>query len=550
MTRLKKSLISKKTIALLRLIPGYDPFRDAAGFYFDEAAANKAVQFIETCCTFTAGEKAGQPFILEPWQKSIVMNTFGWKRDKDHLRRYREVFIFVPRKNGKTELTAAIALCVMFVDNEKGAQIYSAAAEREQAALVFNAAKTMILQNTTFEKHAKVWRNAITRMKNDMPICSYKAISADANTKHGYNAHCILIDELHAHKNSELMDVLITSTGARQQPLTIIITTSDYEREGSPCNERHKYAGEVRDGYCKDFHFLPVIYEATLDDDWTSEAVWKQANPNYGISLKYEYLARECEKAKQSPSYENVFKRLHLNIRTENQERLFDMDAWDDCITAPPLEHYDGKMCWGGLDLGATSDLTALCLAFKRHDDDDTFDYYWWHWTPRHDIINRGRKHGIDYMALASEGELILTEGNETDYAVVRRDINELCDRFGIVELAVDRLFQGAQLSQQLMQDGVELVTFGQGYYSMAAPTLAFTKRVSAKRIGHIGSDIMRWQARNTQAEMDAAGNIKPSKSKSKNKIDGIVSAIMATALACKQDEEESIYNTRGVLVL
>lgn len=547
---MRKSCLSKKTIALLRLIPGYDPFRDAAGFYFDLKQANRAVEFIEGCCTFTAGEKAGQPFILEPWQKAIVMNTFGWLSEATGLRRFREVFIFIPRKNGKTELAAAIALCVMFIDDEPGAQIYSAAAEREQAALVFNAAKTMVAQCPSFNKHIRVWRNAITRTRNGNPISSYKAISAESHTKHGYNAHCVILDELHAHKNGELMDVLLTSTGSRRQPLIIIITTSDYERENSPCNDRHKYASDVRDGFTADFNFLPVIYEATLEDDWTDPAVWKHANPNYGVSLKHDYLVRECEKAKQSPSYENVFKRLHLNIRTENQERLFDMTAWDMCATAPPLEHYEGKMCWGGLDLGATSDLTALCLLFRRHDDEDTFDYYWWHWTPRHNIVERGRKHGIDYMALASDGELILTEGNETDYSIVRRDILKLADHYGIRELAVDRLFQGAQLSQQLIQDGMEVVTFGQGFYSMAAPTLAFTKRLGGGRIGHTGSEIMRWQARNTQAEMDAAGNIKPSKAKSKNKIDGIVSAIMATGLACKDDATESVYESRGVLMI
>ncbi len=186
------------------------------------------------------------------------MNLFGWMRESDGLRRYREAFIFIPRKNGKTELAAAIALCVMFIDDEQGAEIYSAAADREQAALVFNAAKTMINQMPSFAKHAKVWRNAITRMRNGNPISSYKAISAEANTKHGYRAHCILLDELHAHRTSELMDVLVTSTGSRRQPLTIIITTSDFEREGSPCNERHQYASEVRDGHIADYKLFSV----------------------------------------------------------------------------------------------------------------------------------------------------------------------------------------------------------------------------------------------------------------------------------------------------
>jgi phage terminase large subunit-like protein len=237
-----------------------------------------------------------------------------------------------------------------------------------------------------------------------------------------------------------------------------------------------------------------------------------------------------------------------LNIRTETQSRLFDIAKWDSCTDRLPLEEYEGQFCYGGLDLGATSDLTSLCLLFKRMDELDIFDYYWWHWTPRHDIIARGRKHGIDYMALSDIGELTLSAGNEADYAAIHRDINELGDRFSIKSLAVDRLFQGAQLAQQLQSDGFPIEIMGQGFYSMTAPTQEFMKRVNKGTIAHGGTKIMRWQATNTQAKLDPAGNIKPDKAKSGNKIDGIVSGIMATAMAC-QDQWRSAYDREDVII-
>jgi len=369
--------MDKRTRKVLCSIPGYDPFAGADAYVFDKALAYRALRFIQEFCTFTAGEKAGTPFILEPWQQAIVLNLFGWYRKSDGLRRYRETFIFVPRKNGKTELAAAILLCVMFLDNESGMELYSAGADREQATLVFKAVKMMLLQHEPFRQYCRIFNRAITRVRRGIECASYKAITSGADTKHGYKAHFVCVDELHVHKNSELLDVLVTSTGSRREPLVLIITTADHDRQGSPCNQRRDYAVNVRDGVIRDLSFLPVIYEASIEDDWTSEDTWRKANPNYGVSLRPEYMVTECEKAKTNPAYENVFKRLHLNIRTETEARMFDMAAWDKCAEGhPPLEFYTGKECYAALDIGSTSDLTALCLCFKRGDEDDTWDYY------------------------------------------------------------------------------------------------------------------------------------------------------------------------------
>ena len=274
-------------------------------YFFDEVASNKAISFIERFITHTKGEQTGSPLMLEDWQKEIVGNIFGWKSKETKLRKYRTVFIEVPRKNGKSTLSASIGLYMLFADDERGSEIYSAAGDRQQAGIVFEIAKRMIGQNTELIQRSKVFRNSIT---NESKGNFYQAISSDSKTKHGFNANCIIFDELHTQPNRDLWDTLTTSTGSRRQPLTIAITTAGYDRQ-SICYEVYSYAKKVQDGTIKDDSFYPVIYEAELEDDLQDEKVWQKANPNYGISLRKEYMERESQKAIDIPSYRNTFLR-------------------------------------------------------------------------------------------------------------------------------------------------------------------------------------------------------------------------------------------------
>jgi len=264
----------------LKLIPGYDPEATGGDYTFNEDRARIACWFFHQCLKHVKGAKAGTALLLEPWQRAIVGNLFGWYR-RDGTRRYREAFVFVPRKNGKTTLAAGIMLYMMFMDGEPGAELYSAAADREQATLVYEQAKGMVLADPDFSRMCKIYSTAKC-IYDEKTNSSYKAVSAEANTKHGYNSHCVIIDELHAHKDRELVDVLITSTGSRTQPLVLHVTTSDYQRE-SICNEKYEYACQVRDGIIDDPSFLPVIYEASIDDDWKDPEIWAKANPNLGV---------------------------------------------------------------------------------------------------------------------------------------------------------------------------------------------------------------------------------------------------------------------------
>jgi len=333
-------------------------------YYFDEQAAQKAIGFIETFITHTKGELAMKPLKLEDWQKEIVSNLFGWKNSKTQLRKYRTCFIEVPRKNGKSTLCAAIGLYMLFADSERGSEVYSAAGDRAQAGIVFEIAKQMILNNPELTSRSKVFRNSIT---NESKGNFYQAISSDSKTKHGFNANCIIFDELHTQPNRDLWDTLLTSTGSRRQPLCIAITTAGYDRQ-SICYEIYDYAKKVQSGAIEDESFLSVIYEADEEDDLTSEETWKKANPNYEISLRKEYMQRESQRAVDVPSYQNTFKRLMLNIWTDSQTAWIGNKEWELCKGEIDLKKLKGKECWAGLDLASTRDISALVLIFKEDD--------------------------------------------------------------------------------------------------------------------------------------------------------------------------------------
>lgn len=502
-------------------IPGYDPVLTAGDCTFDHGAATQAIAFFRECLTFTAGQWRGKPFYLQPWQQAIVANLFGWKRCNG-MRRYREAFLYVPRKCGKSELAGGLGCLLTFADREPGAQVYCAAADREQARLVFNAARTMVLAEPELAARAQLYTNAIVVPATGSTL---KVVSAEAYTKHGVNAHGVIIDELHAQPNRELVDVLTTSTGARRQPLIIYITTADYDRQ-SICNEKYEYACKVRDGVIEDPAFLPVIYEATREDDWTAPAVWQQANPNLGVSVSFEYLQRECQRARETPTYENTFRRLHLNQRTQQDVRWLSLEQWDACGTTPIDEAaLAGRSCYAGLDLSTTTDLSAFVLLFPDEDGGVTVVPRFW--APADNAAKRENRDRVPYQTWARQGLLELTPGNVVDYDVIRTRIKQLGEQFRINEIAVDR-WNATQLCTQLQQDHFELVLFGQGFADMTAPTKQLEKLVLSRKLRHGGHPLLRWMASNVSVETDAAGNLKPSKKKSTERIDGIVATIMA----------------------
>lgn len=537
--------IGQKTIEKAILcLPGYDPHAGKGDCIFDWKAGQKAVRFFHEELSHVKGELGRQPFILERWQIGIIANLFGWMRP-DGTRRYREAFVFVPRKNGKTPMAAGVVDYMLFEDNEPGAEIYGAAAKHEQACLVFAHARGMILQNAELTEKAKIFNGAAKCIESQEDFGMYKAIASDADTSHGYNASGIVADELHAWKRtSDLLDVLETSMGARRQPLLMTITTSDFDRQ-SACNDKYDYAIKVRDGLVSDPAFLPVIYEASVEDDWTDRKVWKKANPNLGVSLKWEYLERMFLKAQAVPSFENTFKRLHLNIRTEQDVRWIPLELWDSCRGEIDLDELEGCPCFGALDLASTSDITAFMLLFSHEKRITLVPYFWVPADSSTRAEHGNRKFYADWIR---KGLMRETPGNMTDYARVRRDINEIADRFSIQGIAVDRLFQGAQLAMELQEDGFDVVSHGQGFLSMASPTLSFETRLRSGELMHDGNEVLRWMASNVSVELDAAGNMKPTKAKSYGKIDGIVTGIMALGMYESVPDDVSPYAKTGIV--
>ena len=511
-------------------------------FYFDKKAANRSVRFFELCLTHVKGEKAGEPFKLAKWQKErIIRPIFGWKR-ADGSRKYRIVYVEVPRKNGKSTLASGIALCLLHTDDEPGGEIYSAAGDKEQARIVFGIAKQMSENSEELSERSTIYRDSIIEPSTQSV---YRVLSSDVHTKHGLNASGVVFDEFHVQPTRDLWDVLRTSMGSRRQPLIVIITTAGYDML-SVCREMHDYAVKVRDGVVIDESFLPVIYETAEDADWKSPKVWKACNPGYGVSIKKDYLAQECKHAQEVPAYENTFKRLHLDIWTSQDATWLADGVWSACGKRPILEKdLVGRFCYSGLDLATETDLAALVHIFPD-DNWENFEVLARFWIPEENMKARINKDRVPYDVWQREGWIEATPGNVIDYDYILNTIDEDARQFDLKEIAFDR-WGATRIVQDLDAQGLTVLEFGQGYKSLSPPTKELIKLLLSKKIHHGGNPVLKWMAGNVVIETDAAANIKPSKKKSREKIDGIVALLMAMDRALRHEDESSVYDERGL---
>lgn len=531
----------------IHLLPGFDPLRDAEGCTFDADAARDAIRFFETCLTHVKGPKGGQPFLLMPSQKGLVANIFGWKR-ADGTRRFREVFYFVGRKNGKSILAAGIALYLLLSDHEWGPEIYSIASDQDQAMFVFGPAAEMVRKDEAFlGKWLQVFdgNKTIACVQNNG---FYRASTSTPHSKHGGNAHGVINDEYHAQKSDELIEVMMTSTGARLQPLILHTTTAGYDQQ-SGCYKKYRYACQVRDGLIRDPRFLPAIYELATEDDWTDERNWPKANPNLGVSVQWDFLRAEVAKAQALPSYENTVRRLYFNQWTQQSVRWLPMDRWRKCAGEVDLDELKGRHCFAALDLASTTDLCALVLLFPpRTGVKEKPIVVPFFWVPEENARLRALRDGVDYLTWIREGWIEATPGDVTDYDVIRQRINELREWFVIDKLAIDP-WNATQLATQLMADGFEVAFFRQGYKSMNEPSKRLEVWVIGKGFVHGAHPVLDWMADNVAITTDPAASIKPCKKTSTERIDGIVALVMAIGLTIG-DEGPSVYEQRGVIEL
>lgn len=468
------------------------------------------------------GDFAGKPFVLEPWQSEYLDKLFNTKRG-DGLRQYRTSLLALPRKNGKSALSAAIGLYMLFCD-DVGAEVIVAAGDRSQAALLHTAAKQFV-ESSALSKRCKVYRNSIVLPeRNASMIC----ISSEAGTKHGYNPSCVLVDEYHVFPDRELVDVLETGMGARSQPMTIYITTAGTDKRG-PCYKDWQRAEKIRDGILKDDTFLPLIFAADQDADPFAEETWQRANPNYGITLKPDYFHQMANRAKQSPSEEVVFRTLHLNQWLNSESRWIRHGAWE--ANGGELRPTEGRVAYCGIDLASTTDTTAFVAVWP--DDDGTYDVHCKVFIPEDTAEEASKRDRVPYLQWAKDGLVHLTEGDVCDYDAVRNYVLSFCERNSVRAVAIDR-YNATHLTTQLVAEGVDVKPFGQGFLSMSAPSKLLETLIIGKRLRHGGNPVLAWQMSNVQIKIDDAGNIKPSKKNASStaRIDASVALIMALGLA------------------
>lgn len=520
----------------------------AKSSHYDKARADFAVEFIQNL-RHTKGIWSGKPFTLLSWQEQIIRDVFGVVKENGY-RQFNTAYIEVPKKNGKSELAAAVALLLCCGDREERAEVYGCAADRQQASIVFEVAADMVRMCPALNKRVKILASQ-KRIVFQPTNSFYQVLSAEAYSKHGFNIHGVVFDELHTQPDRKLYDVMTKGSGdARMQPLFFLITTAGTDTH-SICYETHQKAKDIIEGRKIDPTFYPVIYGADESEDWTDPKVWKKANPSLGQTIGVDKVRDACNSAKQNPGEENSFRQLRLNQWVKQAVRWMPMIAWDKCAFNVDPEELEGRVCYGGLDLSSTTDITAFVLVFPPLDDEDTFKVLPYFWLPEDNVSLRVNRDHVPYDLWVRQDLVETTEGNVVHYAEIERFITKLGEKYNIREIAYDR-WGATMLVQQLEGEGFTVVPFGQGFKDMSPPTKELMKLVLEQRIAHGGHEVLRWMMDNIFIRTDPAGNIKPDKEKSTEKIDGAVAMIMALdrAIRCGNDAGASVYDQRGIFVL
>jgi len=489
--------------------------------------ADKALNFI-SLLTHAKGQWAGQRFQILDWQKELIEGAFGNVKE-DGTRQYRTVYCEIPKKNGKSELAAAVALYMLTADGEAGPEVYSAAADRDQAGLVYGVASEMVRNNAVLSKYLKILdsrKRIINRRNNGF----YQVLSSDVKTKHGLNPSCVVVDELHAQPNDELWRVLTSGTDyARKQQLVFVLTTAGvFNKESIWWRVREK-ARQIRDGIVKDDSFLPVLYIADPEtDDPADEELWKRVNPSLGRIFTLEKIRQDYETARQDPVEFEDFKRFRLNIPIKSLSRWMPMDKWDNCASKIDVEALKGRPCYGGLDLSSKLDLSAFLRVFPPVSEGDRTVVLPSFYCPEDTIIERSRSDKVRYDIWAKDGLITATPGNVIDYAAIRNDILQTAKDYDLREVGFDP-WGASQLATELQNDhGITMVEMRQGAKTMSEPAKDILVKVMQGQLVHGGHRVLRWCTDNLVMVPDANENIRPAKDKATDRIDGFVALILA----------------------
>lgn len=521
---------------------------DRDDIYFDAHHVDLVFNFLKLCKHYK-GEWAGKPIELHPAQQFIVGNLFGWKHTDTHLRRYRTAYIELPRKNGKSTLLSAIALYLLVADREPGAEIYAAATKEEQAKIVWQAAWEMVKKSPSLSKACKLRHNSVLFPST---TSMFRPLGADSKTLDGLNPHAVINDELHAWKGRELWDVLEDAFGARSQPLNVAITTAGFDKNGI-CFQQRQHCVQFLDpnsGINDDSYFA---YIATVDDEDLEdpearfeEKTWFKANPLLGVSKNVEYMKDQANKAKAMPGKMNAFLNKQLNIWTDGQNLWLNMAKWDKCGGAIEPSQIAGKVCFSGLDLSSTTDITAHVLLFPPGPFDEwairPFFY-----IPEANVAEAMRRDKVPYDQWIEQGFITTTPGDYIDLSYIKRDFLELAERYEIRECGYDP-WKATELATDLENEGAKMVMMRQGHATLVPGADALEKKVLKQELRHGGNPVLRWMASNATGREDANGNVIPDKKNSYSRIDGISALVnaMGRAIVAGADER-SVYEERGI---
>lgn len=522
------------------------------GLVFDADEADRVIRFFSHL-KHSKGKWAGSEFALEGWQQFILWSLFGWKRKQTGKRRFREGYIEVARKNGKSTTWAGIGIFGTIADHEPGAEIYTGATKKDQAAIIHKEAVRMVRGSEELGDLLDVFRNSISHAPSQS---RYEPLGADSKTLDGLNVHMALIDELHAHKDRSLYDVIDSATGAREQPLILSITTAGNSQDCF-CYEQHQKTEAVLGGAIEDDSFFGIIYELDEDDDWKDERCWVKANPNLGVSVYLDGMRDAFKKALEQPSAQPNFQCKRLNRWVNVAGRFLSIEDWANCAGRASPEEIEamaeGRRIYCGLDLSISNDLTAL-VALVEPDEGEPWDVFCRFWCPGDDLAERSARTGIPFTLWSDEGWLSPTAGPVVDFTMVGDEIKVIADRCEIGSLGYDPTY-ARLLVEDLLGEGVPCHEVRQGWKTISPAMVELERWIMARQIAHGGNPILRWMASNLQAKTDSAGNImpvKPDASKSNSKIDGMVALIMAIdrATAPTEEAQASVYAERGILSL
>jgi phage terminase large subunit-like protein len=475
-------------------------------------------------------------FVLEDWQVFLIMNIYGWQK-LDGLRRFKNVYIEIARKNGKSTLVTGMGLGALLIDREATPEVYSAATKGDQARIIFEEASRMIGKSSLLSNKLTVMRDSIFCKAN---FGVFKPLASDSKTLDGLNVHFAAIDEVHAHKSSEVIDLLDTATGAREQPLIVEITTSG-SNKGTICYKHNELTKKILEGVIKNDAWFGVVYSIDEGDDWKDDKVWIKANPNLGVSKRKEYMYEQFEKAQQMPSFLNTFLRLDLNVWTGSTTRWISDETWMDCYEDFTEQDLLGMECIAGCDLASVGDTNAISLLFKVDNEFKLLNYFF---VPAETKQKKYELENINYPEWVRDGDIIETTLPSRDDEAIILKVLEIKSKFKLKSIAFDR-WQSEDIVHKLESVGVECVAFGQGYRSMSYPTKKLEEMVTNKQLKHNGNKAMRWMVSNIMIERDAADNIKINKAKSSDKVDGPVSLVMA--LGTMLDYERKNINSQYV---